>query len=862
MLLFVSAITNIAFASLKGSEYENEAALLVSLGILPENAVTQFNEDSEVTRQTFLQYAMKAIGETDATVSGYEADFTDYKAVGYVAKAYKMGYINGCPDGSFRPSQPVTRQEAIKIILDIAGYKPIVEFTGHYPDAYLTVAGNVDLTDGVEGKNTERLLMKDAIMLFYNMMKMPVTAINNGTAGIQINENESVMMQKFDVYRGEGIITANSKTSLISPNGGIKGCVEINGEIYETKNSNAQDYLGYYVEYFYRSDDEGQTIVYADPSKKSEDIRMYAEQILEFSDREYVFLDRVGGSKESKEKVDLTADVIYNGKAMPEINNDDIYVPENGYVTLIDNDKDGVYDVVSIVDKNIVVLNYYDSGKYIFYDRYAIDKVIIDPDNKRHYINIQNVQGRKLTLNELGQWDVLEIAQSEDGIITDILVCRETVSGKITSMGEDEEGYTYITLNDSKYRLGRKISEYLEKMNTPLVIGKDYEFVLDSDSNVAGVKINSEASDGGFYGYFIKAMKIDDNNGEALNIKLLTKTGEIKTCRATNKLKVDGIVYKNIYDAYLALPQSSDLIYYYENQDGYIYEVDTLNKTENETDNSLVLKATASEKYSAYTKNIEGKVSFNENSLVFSVPADAKNASEDDFSVIPAVNYFTHYETYTVTGYSKDKLSVYSDAIVMRASAASSNASFSKTIYLIQDIVLGLNSDEELVYKITAVNASGEREYETKDKEVLDNAKAIEVGTKVGTKKGDIVRLAMDSAGNVTDIEVLYRASEDKFYPLNNPMNKGFFHSMRAGLWDVYYKTDNQLRIVPRGEEYNSDNLENLAVGKIFVYEPEERIPYRAGAIDEIRDFVSTGEASQIFVRTNDTRLDFIVIYK
>ena len=78
---------------------------------------TRFNPDNSITRAEFAAIMVRALGLSD---HGTTSPFTDVKAkdwyVGAVAKAYEYGLIAGYADGTFRPNDTITRQEAIVIL--------------------------------------------------------------------------------------------------------------------------------------------------------------------------------------------------------------------------------------------------------------------------------------------------------------------------------------------------------------------------------------------------------------------------------------------------------------------------------------------------------------------------------------------------------------------------------------------------------------------------------------------------------------------------------------------------------------------------------------------------------------------------
>ena len=106
-------------------------------------------------------------------------------------------------------------------------------------------------------------------------------------------------------------------TSLVNTDGASDGYVMIGDHLYLAGTSGVGDYLAYYVEFYYLDDKGEYTVVYADPAKKSSDLRIYADEIDRFEDNKYYYYDNENASRTTSASLIPTADVIYNGKAMP-----------------------------------------------------------------------------------------------------------------------------------------------------------------------------------------------------------------------------------------------------------------------------------------------------------------------------------------------------------------------------------------------------------------------------------------------------------------------------------------------------------------------------------------------------------------
>lgn len=74
-----------------------------------------FKGNNSITRAEFVTIMVRFLDE-QLTYNNPFTDIDDHWAKSYILKAVGAGWINGYPDGTFRPDQPITRVEAMKII--------------------------------------------------------------------------------------------------------------------------------------------------------------------------------------------------------------------------------------------------------------------------------------------------------------------------------------------------------------------------------------------------------------------------------------------------------------------------------------------------------------------------------------------------------------------------------------------------------------------------------------------------------------------------------------------------------------------------------------------------------------------------
>ena len=69
----------------------------------------------------------------------------------YIRIAVQRGWLNGYTDGSYRPDNAVTLEEACTAVLKLMGYK-MTELNGAFPNAQLNKASEIGLRTGLDRK--------------------------------------------------------------------------------------------------------------------------------------------------------------------------------------------------------------------------------------------------------------------------------------------------------------------------------------------------------------------------------------------------------------------------------------------------------------------------------------------------------------------------------------------------------------------------------------------------------------------------------------------------------------------------------------------------------------------------------------
>ena len=120
-----------------------------------------------------LLVAFSVYRESAATQGNTGTLFTDVDSgneyAPYIRIAVQQGWLSGYTDGSFRPDNGVTLEEACTAALKLLGYD-VTTLSGSFPAAQLNKASSLGLRAGLSAVQGQGLTLEDAAVLFYNAL--------------------------------------------------------------------------------------------------------------------------------------------------------------------------------------------------------------------------------------------------------------------------------------------------------------------------------------------------------------------------------------------------------------------------------------------------------------------------------------------------------------------------------------------------------------------------------------------------------------------------------------------------------------------------------------------------------------------
>lgn len=511
-----------------------------------------------VTREQFVNIVVSIFGK-DFLAAEMSFDDIETGSVLYnnAAVAVQMGWITD--SAKFRPSDAVTLDEATKICCNIAGYGVYAEVSGGYPGGYMKAAQRAKITKNiVDGGEMNFANVVQIIWNTLNANYLEESVYSSG--GISFNaSNESVMARLLDIHKVTGILNANEYSSLNNKNDtGEKNRIEIDGVWYTSNNKKSNEYIGCKVNGYYinANGSSEKTLGYVFPK---------GNKILTLNACESEFLQEkmvieYGTNEIKTARINPVHDFIYNDCACFDSTLKKI--PRQGTVTLIDNDENGLYDVINVTEYKYIEVNSFNKISMTITDKYDSDKLIDLEKTDDNYIYV-DTSGNELDIVSIKKGDIIAVAAPKDSRFVKMILCDKALSGTIDYI---DSLNMKISVSGNEYGLSPQFEDDIQADMLKLKFGKEYQLVIGLNNEVVSIKMSEENWK---YGYLIDAA-LPDKLSRKLEIKLFSEDGEHIIFEIKNKIKVDGgrldldEAYSKLLDGNNVKPQ---LIKYFVNDE-------------------------------------------------------------------------------------------------------------------------------------------------------------------------------------------------------------------------------------------------------------------------------------------------------
>ncbi len=768
---------------------------------------------------------------------------------GYVETAVRHGHMRGYGNGCFGPKDYITGAQLVKIFVEIMNGGNFAKTMGGYPDGYIEVANMLGILNKTSLNFNEPVKRIDVANIIYNSMNSDVFTFAGSTAtGVkyEVIEDNTFLTEKLDIYKAEGIVTANEKTSIYEDAECQKDSITIGEYTYEY-NKPSNDLLGAMVTAYVHKPykDSVGTVVYIEESNKNNFITIDAD---EYEKTEGFDISYYKNDKIKTAQLSDSVGLIYNGRYTDY--DPKLFEFESGYIKLTDNDNDKIFDIINVTSyENFVVEKVIDGEKIIF----KHGKAPFETEGKDIEVLID---GMEALVSDLKQGYVLSVVKSKQDdkkAYVKIEASTNKIMGSISeTLVIDEK--PYVKIENNLY----KVSDYYTNLvNNRLANSLSAGFVGNFYLDVFGNIVNSNADSPELkVGYLIEGRIDIEAVIPTMTVSIYTTDGKIESFEAKEKVLIDN-ERKYIMDfaedkMFINKLNTPALIEYKASGNvlrGIDFASDGFNVDEFSKDAFGRLQCT--------TKNIiSHKYNVSENTKVFRVPSIAKTASNYDEIMNDLKLYSISTGSYFNGGSWYDDLTVYDlnemgevKYAVLKTNPLSSGVWEYHPLLVVKSVNNTVTEDGEATKRIRGFAENG-KEVEF---DLLDDSVAK------GVEKGDVIQYRVNDENILCELRIRHKNNETEYYApkaidavYTDPTVYGTFGQVMYADYSMLMLGTDINGILP----VDCDLLVKNGSGTVFVYTKDN------GKID-IADFSDMVQGDKAFVchnRSAGTRL--VIVYR
>ena len=101
-------------------------------------------------------------------------DIESHWAAREISFAFDNGLVEGTSETTFEPERKVTIQEFAKMLVTLLGYKERAEQQGGFPHGYIMTASSLGLMDNLNSETTKNALRKEVALMIVNSLDVPL----------------------------------------------------------------------------------------------------------------------------------------------------------------------------------------------------------------------------------------------------------------------------------------------------------------------------------------------------------------------------------------------------------------------------------------------------------------------------------------------------------------------------------------------------------------------------------------------------------------------------------------------------------------------------------------------------------------
>lgn len=606
------------------TDYEEAVETLMALGVVNGYEDGTYKPAKVVTRAELAKLLIVELGYEE--LAGGVANFSDtagHWAEGYIGLSSGLGLVNGYPDGTFKPDNTVSFDEALTMVVRGLGYTD-ESLTGTWPTNYKIKAINLDLLDDVTVKASGADRGAIAIILF-NALDAYYGEVNTD-GDWEKNADEDKVIDKI----GEKVEDVEiSYDDIYDEDDMLDTVIDLTPYLYST------------ITYYENKDGD---VAYVSDVDTDE----FEGELIKQTDDSITVED----ADDDEETFDVTSKtaLFYNGEEAVDIDVFDLNTDGSCMVKVVYDDDDDVIGVIAWEFELVQIATEYSSRRPVVLNGAGginLPAFEDDDDDEVLDADMLTIVGDADSLKDIEEDDLVYVyASDKEGDVEDhpavlkLEVVRDVVEGVELQEVEDEDEAIF---DGDEY----DASDFGDVDFDTEELGKDYDLTLDKDGDVWAMEEADEDDTVEGYAVYVSDadgdVDEDDFTGDLSvdtepRVKVFTDGGDvviydINTEDLEDATKVDGDAWKK--DATVTLGSIS---LFFDESEGEI-EVNGLDKRdlieiELDSDNEVTDVTLVGIAYSGSAFDEDDMLLDNidviDNTLVF----DIQESDEDDWAIV------------------------------------------------------------------------------------------------------------------------------------------------------------------------------------------------------------------------------------
>ncbi|MBE5040628.1 S-layer homology domain-containing protein [Ructibacterium gallinarum] len=738
------------------SAYVKEIQRLIGLNLIQGDENGNISPSADLTRAEFAQVLFRARNLTPIAASEYSDVPESHWANGVIGAVSSCGLMNGYVDHLFRPDEEVSVDEAAKALVCLLGYEALAEEEGGYPAGYRKIASRKNILQGIESFGDQTLTREEAAKMLSNAIDEDILYLQSYSASETVYGEErgkTVLSEYHNIYKDRGLVSETDSGSLTGTSELADGMIRIDETIYQVGSSDAQEYLGYQVSYYYQDNKNAQipVLLYAEPFGSETPLKVDAENIALSDQLEtFSYYDENGRLRSVPLSKNLT--ILLNGAAA-EYKAENL-CPEIGSVTLLKTGGSSSYDLALTESWETWVIGNISRDTGMIRDFYRDRTLSLEPENPENSIQITK-DGIEATMEDLNVRDVLLVKKTEraDSADYEIRASSAKFQGNIEAIRKEEDGTQTIQSRETKYRTSpyyRSLCE--DKLIKEVTGGALAMFYFDAMGNVAVIEAK-----GNDHIVLLNAVAPGEGFSGLWQAEVLEPDGTWTILDFPREIQFNGVAYsveENGMPAefYQEGEFVKQLVYLKKNSHDEILSLDTAQQDQN-----AVLRIgsqyASGIRYTAATGSFDSQSYIDGNTQVFAVPAE-----EWDRKQYTAAKqaYFQDDRVYAVQCYNENEFEVAEAVLVFEGKTGAVSEKLARP-FVVDSIAKALDGDEE-VWQISGYQEGALRQENTFEEDAVKDL-----------EKGDVILMRRDLNGNIVGYTYLLDRSKGRQYS-NNPV--------------------------------------------------------------------------------------------